>query len=149
VGQFANLQFALTRYSGAWGKQIYEKKPELKFSWHCPFKPPFACTTLYRMKTSDSCCHSLPTGNYIPLTVNLLKGSPSPHHTHTQWRKYILWAEGGILRTIPRKCSPLAQIRREQKKPGPLLLVYFMPALFQHSVTVTPTHPRLNLINVR
>ncbi len=27
---------------------------------------------------------------------------------------------------MPRKCSPLAQIRREQKMPGPLLLVYFM-----------------------
>jgi hypothetical protein len=37
---------------------------------------------------------------------------------------------GGILRTIPRKCSPLAQIRREQKKPGPLLLVYFMVQVF-------------------
>ncbi len=24
------------------------------------------------------------------------------------------------------ECAPLAQIRREQKKPGPLLLVYFM-----------------------
>jgi hypothetical protein len=51
----------------------------------------------------------------------------SPPHTHTlKWRKYILRGEGRILRTIPRKCSPLAQIRREQKKPGPLLLVYFM-----------------------
>ncbi len=29
-------------------------------------------------------------------------------------------------RTVPRKCSPLTQIRREQKMPGPLLLVYFM-----------------------
>ncbi len=27
---------------------------------------------------------------------------------------------------MPLKCSPLAQIRREQKMPGPLLLVYFM-----------------------
>ncbi len=34
---------------------------------------------------------------------------------------------GWISRTIPRKCSPLAQIRRGQEKPGPLLLVYFMP----------------------
>jgi hypothetical protein len=27
-----------------------------------------------------------------------------------------------------RKCSSLAQIRRKQKMPGPLLLVYFMVA---------------------
>ena len=38
VWQFANLQFALRRYSGAWGKQIYDKQTEVKFSWHCPFK---------------------------------------------------------------------------------------------------------------
>ncbi len=41
----------------------------------------------------------------------------TPPHTHTlKWRKDILRAEGRILRTIPRKCSPLAQIRREKKK---------------------------------
>jgi hypothetical protein len=32
-----------------------------------------------------------------------------------------------------RKCSPLAQIRREQKMPGPLLLVYFMASTLPNS----------------
>jgi hypothetical protein len=33
---------------------------------------------------------------------------------------------------MPRKCSPLSQIRRGQKMPGPLLLVYFMGARVQN-----------------
>ncbi len=87
---------------------------------------PNPSTKLYKVKTADSCCHSLSTGNYIPL-LSLLKVSPAPPPPHThKWRKYILRVEGGISRAIPRKCSPLAQIRRGQKKPGPLLLVYFM-----------------------
>ena len=60
----------------------------------------------------------------IPMTVNLLKGFP-PTHTHSSDKVYFK-SGGEDLRTIPRKCSPLTQIRREQKKPGPLLLVYFM-----------------------
>ncbi len=51
---------------------------------------------------------------------------PPPTHTHTTSDVSIFESGGGISRGIPRKCSPLAQIRREQKKHGPLLLVYFM-----------------------
>jgi hypothetical protein len=51
--------------------------------------------------------------------------SPPPPHTQVTY-EYILRVEGVISRAIPRKCSPLGQIRREQKKPGPLLVVYFM-----------------------
>jgi hypothetical protein len=40
-----------------------------------------------------------------------------------QWRKY---GGGGDSRTVLRIFPPLAQIRRQQEKPGPLLLVYFM-----------------------
>jgi hypothetical protein len=65
------------------------------------------------------------------VSVNLLKGPPP--HTHTerkanlrQWRQYILRAEGGISGAMLRKCSPVTQFRRQQEKPGPLLLVYFM-----------------------
>ncbi len=66
-GKFLNkFETALTRYSGAWGKLIHEKNLKSKILWHCPFKLPFACTTLYKVKTSYSCCHSFPTGNYIP-----------------------------------------------------------------------------------
>ncbi len=115
-------------YSGALGKLIHEKKLKLKISWHCPFKLSFACTKLYKVKTAHSRCDSLPTENYNPW-LNLLKGRP-PHHTHTHTHTSdvsIFWEwRGWISRAIPRKCSPLAQIRREQKKPGPLLLVYFM-----------------------
>jgi hypothetical protein len=57
------------------------------------FKLSFACTKLYKVKTADSRCHSLPRGNYIPW-LNLLKGPPPPH-TH-KWRKYILRVEGGF-----------------------------------------------------
>jgi hypothetical protein len=51
---------------GAWGKLIHEKNLKSKISWHCPFKLSFAWTILYKVKTADSPCHSLPTGNYIP-----------------------------------------------------------------------------------
>jgi hypothetical protein len=43
---------------------------------------------------------------------------------------------GWISLAIPRKCSPLAQIRREQKKPGPLLLVYFMSTVLSVHIIV-------------
>ncbi len=60
-------------------------------------------------------CHSLSTENYIQW-LNLLKSpSPPPPHTH-KWRKYILRGGGGISRAVPRKCYPLAQVRRDQKK---------------------------------
>ncbi len=113
-------------YSGAWGKLIHEKNLKSKILWHYPFKLSFACTKLYQVKAADSRFLSLPTGNYNAW-LNLLKGPPPPTHTHThKWRKYILEWRGWISRAIPRKCSPLAQIRRKKKKPGPLLLVYFM-----------------------
>ncbi len=81
------------------------------------------------MNATDSHRHSLTTVNYIPW----LKGSPPPPHTHTQKvkqncvsdvSKFKSW--GGNSGAMPRKCSPLTQIRRQQEKPGPLLLVYFM-----------------------
>ncbi len=52
-----------------------------------------------------------------PMTLNLHKG-PSPTVRKAKlcrWRKYILRAEGGISCALPWKCSPLTQIRREQK----------------------------------
>ncbi len=55
------FETALMGYSGAWGKLILEKNLMLKISWHCPFKLPFACTKLYKVKTADSRCHSLPS----------------------------------------------------------------------------------------
>ncbi len=54
--------------------------------------------------------------NLYPMTESTER---SPTH---KWRKYILRVEGGISCAIPRKCSPLAQIRREQKS---LVLFYF------------------------
>jgi hypothetical protein len=65
-----------------WGKLIHEKNLKSKILCHCPFKLSFACTKLYKVETADTRCHSLPTGNYIPL-LNLLKGPPPPH-THTR-----------------------------------------------------------------
>ncbi len=52
-------------YPGAWGKLSYGKNLKLKISWNCPFKLSFACTKLYRVKTADIRCHTLPTGNYM------------------------------------------------------------------------------------
>ncbi len=67
------------------------------------------------------CRNFLPTENdystVYPMTVNLHKG-PSPTVRKAKlrlWRKYILRAEGGISCALPWKCSPLTQIRREQK----------------------------------
>ncbi len=67
------------------------------------------------------CRNFLLTENYYstvyPMTVNLHKG-PSPTVRKAKlclWRKYILRAEGGISCALPWKCSPLTQIRREQK----------------------------------
>ncbi len=63
--EFSNkFKPALIGYSGAWGKLIHEKNMKSTISWHCPFKLPFACTKLYKVKTADSRCHSWPTGNY-------------------------------------------------------------------------------------
>jgi hypothetical protein len=67
------------------GKLIHEKNLKSKISWHCLFKISFACTILYKVKTADSPCHSLPTGNYIPW----IYWKVPPPHTH-KWRKYIL-----------------------------------------------------------
>ncbi len=67
------------------------------------------------------------------MTVNLLKVPPPPSHTHREEIKTVLVtsvnykSDGGIPCAMLRKCSPLTQIRRQQEKPGPLLLVYFMP----------------------
>ncbi len=60
------FETALMEYSGAWGELIHEKNLKSKILWHYPFKLSFACTKLYKVKTADSCCHSLPTGIYIP-----------------------------------------------------------------------------------
>ncbi len=79
-----------------------------------------------------------------PMTVNLHKCPPPPREKKArlrQWHKYILRAEGGISCTMPRKCSPLTQIRREQKMPGPLLLVYFMI----YTVVASNEWPSFNL----
>ncbi len=85
-GKFLNkFETALMRYSGAWGKLIHEKNLKSKILWHCPFKLPFAWTTLYLGETSYSCCHSLPTGNYCMShshDCESTKRSPPPH-THT------------------------------------------------------------------
>ncbi len=75
--------------------------------------------------TGENCIFTLSflaNWNLYPMTESTER---SPKH---KWRKYILRVEGGggISLAIPRKCSPLAQIRRGQEKPGPLLLVYFM-----------------------
>jgi hypothetical protein len=59
------FETALMGYSGAWGELIHEKNLKSKISWHCPFKLPFACKKLYKVKTAAQ-CHSLSTGNYIP-----------------------------------------------------------------------------------
>ncbi len=47
-------------YSGAW------KKPEVKNLLVLSLYLSLTCTKLYKEKTADSRCHSLPTGNYIP-----------------------------------------------------------------------------------
>ncbi len=94
-----------------------------------PFKLPFAWTIVHS-EGADSCRQFLPTGNnimYIPWLRIYIKVPPTERKaTLCQWREYILRGEGGISSSVPRKCSPLSQIRREQKMPGPLLLVYFM-----------------------
>jgi hypothetical protein len=105
-------------YSGAWGKLIHEKK-----TW------------------SQKSCDTIPL-NFLLLVQNCTKWKPQIHPVfpcqletithdwiylkvppppHTQVRKYILEWRGWISRAIPRKCSPLAQIRREKKS---LVLFY-------------------------
>jgi hypothetical protein len=59
------FETALMGYSGAWRELIHEKNLKLKISWHCPFKLPFACKELFKVKTAAQ-CPSLSTGNYIP-----------------------------------------------------------------------------------
>jgi hypothetical protein len=51
---------------------------------------------------------------------------PPPQHHPPGFIFFIFGGGGGGSRAIPRNCSPLAQVRREQKKPGSLILVYFM-----------------------
>ncbi len=83
---------------------------------------------------------------YIPW-LNLLNGPPPPPPTHTHTSEVSIFEEwrGWISRAIPRKCSPLAQIRRENKKPGPLILVYFMVGFFQSLLLRTFPSKRINL----
>ncbi len=72
-----------------------KKNLKSKISWHCPFKLPFACTKLYKVKTANSRCHSLPIGNYIPWLWIYLKVPPPPPNTQThKLCKYILRAGG-------------------------------------------------------
>jgi hypothetical protein len=79
-------------------------------------------------------CLKILRSTVYPMTVNLhtVKAPPTERKEKftplwlCQWRKYILRAEGRISFAMPRKCSSLTQIRREQKMPGPLLLVYFL-----------------------
>ncbi len=61
---------------------IHEKNLKSKISWHCLFKLPFACTKLYKVKTAESRCNSLPPENYFSW-LNLPKGPPPPTYTHT------------------------------------------------------------------
>ncbi len=75
-----------------------------------------------------------------------------PPHTHTerkaklrQWRQFVLRAEGGISGAMLRKCSPLTQFRRQQEKPGPLLLVYFMVLGLAGSGSVARAAPGFSL----
>ncbi len=96
---------ALTRYSGAWGKLIHEKTwsqkscgtVSLNFLLHVQH-----CTKWNRQILAVIPCQ-LETISYSHGCESTKR---SPPHTHTlKWRKYILRAEGRILRTIPRKCS--------------------------------------------
>ncbi len=121
--EFSNkFEPALMGYSGAWGKMFHEKNMKSKISWHCPFKLPFACTKLYKVKSADSRCHSWPTGNYVS-ELNLLKGPPT--HTH-RWRKYILRGEGRDFTCNTAEMFSFGPNPTRAKKPSPLLLVYFM-----------------------
>ncbi len=73
----------LQKFTQGLGRNWFMKKNlKSKILWHCPFKLSFACTKLYEVKTADSRCHSLPTGNYIPwLNLQYLKFPPPPTHT--------------------------------------------------------------------
>ncbi len=77
---------------------------------------------------SDNRTRNIQRCTVCSMTVNLHKGPPPTERRGKlcQWRKHIFRAEGGISCAMLRKCSSLGQIRREQKMPGPLLLVYFM-----------------------
>ncbi len=77
---FEQIQIGPNRILRGLGENVSWKNMKLKISWHCPFKLPFACTKLYKVKTADSRCHSWPTGNYVP-ELNLLKGPPPLTHT--------------------------------------------------------------------
>ncbi len=96
----------------------------------------------------------MPTENYYstvyPMTVNLHKG-PSPTVRKAKlclWRKYILRAEGGISCALPWKCSPLTQIRREQKNAwssSTCLLYVFSP---QKRTSSTSKHENSVLFSI-
>jgi hypothetical protein len=119
---------SLQIYLGAWGKLIHGKNLKSKISWHCPFKLSFACTKLFKVKTADSRCHSFPTGNYIPRIY--LKVPPPPRlHTH-KWHKYILRVEGVDITYNTAEMFSFGPNPKRAKKPGPLLLVYFMSARY-------------------
>ncbi len=87
------------------------------------------------------------TVQYIPwLWIHTKAPPPPPKERRAklcQWRKHILSAEGGISCAMLRKCSPLGQIRREQKMPGPLLLVYFMGRGDRPARLDKPVSPRV------
>jgi hypothetical protein len=82
-------------------------------------------------------CHSLPTVKLYPMTVNLLKGPPPLTHRKeskiASVTSVYFKSGGGISGAMLRKCSPLTQIRRQQEKHGPLLLVYFMLEAQKHA----------------
>ncbi len=91
----------------------------------------FACTKFCTVKGADSGRHSCPNWkqyNVSPMTVNLHK-SPTPRKGKQHCVTDVSVFEGrrGWFQDICRwHFSLLTQFRRKQKKPGPLLLVYFM-----------------------
>ncbi len=91
----------------------------------------FACTQFCTVKGADSVRHSCPNWkqyNVSPMTVNLHKG-PTPRKGKQHCVSDVSVFEGRR-GWFQDKCrwhfSLLTQFRRKQKKPGPLLLVYFM-----------------------
>jgi hypothetical protein len=74
-----------------------------------------------------ACYHSLPTGNYITWLWIYLKVPPPPH-TQTSDVVYYLRAEGGFTCNTAEMFffGPNPPNPTRAKKPGHLLLVYFM-----------------------
>jgi hypothetical protein len=110
-------------YSGALGKLIHEKSWSRKSRGTVPLNFLLHVQNCTKWKplihTVIPCQLKTISHDWIYLKV-----PPPPTHT-SDFSIFWEW-RGWISRAVPRKCSPLAQIRREQKKPGPLLLVYFM-----------------------